>query len=134
MLAYGSSTDARKHFAAVLDAAAAGGMATVHRESGTVAVLDAERLRYFLARVIPSRAQVVPEAGGFSVVSDDLPVTADGITLKEALAEMVSALRDYADDWQSWGLKDAVNHRDNWGLVQLISLSDDLQLLEWITG
>jgi hypothetical protein len=28
----------------------------------------------------------------------------------------------------------APNHRDNWGLVQLIGLSDDEQLREWLAG
>jgi hypothetical protein len=26
------------------------------------------------------------------------------------------------------------NHRDNWGLVQLIALSDDDQLRDWLVG
>jgi hypothetical protein len=131
---YASSTEARRNFKAVLDAAVAGGMVMVHRESATAAVLDAKRLRHFLASVIPARARVVPEAGGFSVMGEGLPVAGDGNTLDEAMQEMVSALRDYAMDWQDWGLKDAPNHRDNWGLVQLISLSSDEELREWLDG
>ena len=46
---------------------------------------------------------------------------------------MVDALREYAQDWQDH-LLTAVNHRDNWGLVQLISLSDDEKLREWLVG
>ncbi|SEG42856.1 hypothetical protein SAMN05444920_102996 [Nonomuraea solani] len=46
---------------------------------------------------------------------------------------MIEALREYAEDWQS-RLLDAPNHRENWGLVQLISLSDDEQLREWLVG
>jgi hypothetical protein len=46
---------------------------------------------------------------------------------------MVDALREYAEDWQDH-LLDAPNHRENWGLVQLISLSDDDQLREWLVG
>ncbi|WP_431927398.1 hypothetical protein [Nonomuraea jabiensis] len=46
---------------------------------------------------------------------------------------MVDALREYAEDWQD-RLLDAPNHRENWGLVQLISLSDDDQLREWLVG
>jgi hypothetical protein len=42
-------------------------------------------------------------------------------------------LRDYAHDWQDH-LLNAPNHRGNWGLVQLISLSDDEQLREWLVG
>ncbi|CRK55774.1 hypothetical protein [Alloactinosynnema sp. L-07] len=62
-----------------------------------------------------------------------LPVAADGASLDEAIAEMVDALREYAEDWQRH-LLDAPNHRDNWGLVQLISFCDDEQLREWLVG
>jgi hypothetical protein len=62
-----------------------------------------------------------------------LPVAADGATFDEAVDEMVEALREYAQDWQD-RLLHAPNHRENWGLVQLISLSDDGQLREWLAG
>jgi predicted RNase H-like HicB family nuclease len=75
----------------------------------------------------------VPEAGGWSVFFPGLPIAADGATFDEAVAETVDALRDYADDWQE-RLLDSPNHRDNWGLVQLVSLSDDEQLRDWIVG
>jgi hypothetical protein len=45
----------------------------------------------------------------------------------------VPYLREYADDWQE-RLLDAPNHRNNRGLIQLIGLSDDNQLLEWLVG
>ena len=44
-----------------------------------------------------------------------------------------ASLREYAQDWQD-RLLDTPNHRDNWGLVQLIGLSDDEQLREWLVG
>jgi predicted RNase H-like HicB family nuclease len=108
-------------------------VATVRRESATTAVLDAARLRYFLASVVPSRAEVVQEGDGWSVFIPGLPVAADGATFDEAIDEMVEALREYAQDWQDRLLR-APNHRENWGLVQLISLSDDDQLREWLVG
>jgi hypothetical protein len=46
---------------------------------------------------------------------------------------MITALREYADDWQE-RLLDAPNHRDNWALVQLIGLSNDDQLRDWLVG
>jgi hypothetical protein len=46
---------------------------------------------------------------------------------------MAGALREYAEDWQD-RLLHAPNHRDNWALVQLITLSSDEQLREWLTG
>ena len=62
-----------------------------------------------------------------------LPVAADGETFDEAITEMVAALREYAEDWQDH-LLHAPNHRDNWGLMQMISLSSDDQLRDWLTG
>jgi predicted RNase H-like HicB family nuclease len=130
---YDSYTDARAHLKDLLDAAEKGRVATVRRDSATTAVVDVERLRHFLAALIPSRAEVVPEAGGWSVFFPSLPIAADGATFDEAVLETVDALREYADDWQEH-LLDSPNHRENWGLVQLISLSDDEQLRDWIVG
>jgi len=130
---YDSYSEARAHLKDLLDAAERGKVATVRRDSASAAVLDAARLRHFLATVVPSRAQVVAEAGGWSVFIPGLPVAADGPTFDAALDEMVQALREYAEDWQD-RLLDAPNHRDNWGLVQMISLSDDDQLREWLAG
>lgn len=130
---YDSYTDARAHLKDLLDAAERGRVATVRRESARTAVVDVERLRHFLASLVPSRAQVVPEADGWSVFIPGLPVAADGATFDEAITEMIEALREYADDWQE-RLLDAPNHRENWGLVQLISLSDDDQLADWLVG
>ena len=130
---YDSYTDARAHLKDLLDAAEKGRVATVRRDSATTAVVDVKRLRDFLASIVPSRAHVVPEAGGWSVFIPGLPVAADGSSFEEAVTEMVDALREYAEDWQD-RLLDAPNHRDNWGLVQLISFSDDEQLRDWLVG
>jgi predicted RNase H-like HicB family nuclease len=130
---YDSYSEARAHLKDLLDAAERGRVATVRRDSASAAVLDAERLRHFLASVVPSRAQVVAEAGGWSVFIPGLPMAADGPTFDAAIEEMAQALREYAQDWQD-RLADAPNHRDNWGLVQLICLSDDDQLRDWLTG
>ncbi|MBE2998563.1 prevent-host-death protein [Nocardiopsis sp. HNM0947] len=130
---YDSYTEARAHLKALLDAAESGRIATVRRDSARTAVVDVERLRRYLAAVSPARAQVVPEADGWSVFIPGLPVAADGATFGEALTEMVDALREYAEDWQDH-LLDAPNHRDNWGLVQMIGLSDDEQLRDWLVG
>ncbi|MGK8509357.1 prevent-host-death protein [Nocardia asiatica] len=130
---YDSYTDARAHLKELLDAAVGGRVATVRRDTEYAAVVDAERLRYMLAKVCPSAAEVVAENGGWSVFLPGLPVAADGATLDEALDETIAALREYADDWQT-RLRDAPNHRENWGLIQLIGLSDNHQLREWLVG
>ncbi|MBE1591573.1 prevent-host-death protein [Nonomuraea angiospora] len=126
-------TKARAHLKALLDAAERGRVATVRRESATTALVDVDRLRHHLAANTPPRAQAVPEDGGWSVFIPGPPLAAEGRTFNEAVIEMVDALREYAEDWQDH-LLDAPNHRENWGLVQLISLSDDDQLREWLVG
>lgn len=132
-LHYDSYSEGRSHLKDLLDAAQRGTLATVRRDSATAAVVDVERLRRFLASVIPSRAEAVPEAGGWSVFLPGLPVGADGATFEEAITETLEALREYADDWQD-RLLEAPNHREHWGLVQLIGLSDDEQLRTWLVG
>lgn len=130
---YESYSEARAHLKDLLDAAARGRVATVRRDSTRAAVVDVERLRHFLVSVCPSGAQVVSEAGGWSVFIPGLPVAADGPTFEEAIDEMIVGLREYAEDWQD-RLLDAPNHRDLWGLVQLICLCDDEQLRAWLVG
>ncbi|MGC4805494.1 type II toxin-antitoxin system HicB family antitoxin [Micromonospora sp. DT233] len=130
---YDSYTDARAHLKDLLDVAERGGVATVRRDTRRTALVDQERLRYFLASVTPSNAQVVPEEGGWSVFLPGHPVAADGATFDEAIDEMILALREYAEDWQD-RLLNAPNHADNWALVQLVSLSDDAQLRDWLVG
>jgi hypothetical protein len=130
---YDSYTDARNNLKQLLDAAEHGQVATVRRDAALTAVLDAGRLRHFLTSVVPSRAQVVQEADGWSVFIPGLPVAADAATFPDAISEMIEALREYARDWQDH-LLNAPNHWDGWGLVQLISLSDDDQLREWLVG
>lgn len=130
---YDSYSDARAHLKDLLDAAERGRVATIRRDAGKTALVDVERLRSHLAALLPSRAQVVAEGGGWSVYIPGVPIAADGATFDEAIAEMVAALREYSEDWQD-RLADTPNHRQNWGLVQLVALSDDEQLTEWLTG
>ncbi|MFI9405335.1 prevent-host-death protein [Nocardia sp. NPDC052316] len=130
---YDSYTEARAHLKDLLDAAGQGRVATVRRDTEYAAVVDAERLRYALAKLCPATAEVVAEDGGWSAFLPGLPIAADGATFDEAVDEMIVALREYADDWQS-RLRNAPNHRENWGLVQLIALSNDAQLRDWLVG
>lgn len=130
---YESYTEARAHLKDLLDAAGRGRVATVRRDDEQTAMVDAERLRRLLTVLHQPRAHAVAEADGWSVFLPGLPIGADGATLDEALDEMVDALRAYAEDWQDW-LLDAPNHRDNWGLIQLIDLSTDDQLRDWLAG
>jgi predicted RNase H-like HicB family nuclease len=130
---FDSYTDARTHLKDILDAAEKGRVATIRRDHARTAVVDVVRLQHVLVAVNQPRAHVVAESEGWSVFIPGLPVAADGATLEEAVAEMITSLREYAADWQE-RLLDTPNHRDNWGLVQLIGLSDDIQLREWLVG
>ncbi|MET9465086.1 prevent-host-death protein [Streptomyces sp. NPDC006544] len=130
---YENYTEARTHLKELLDAAGEGRVATVRRAAGCAAVVDVARLRRYLSTVCPSKAEVVAEEGGWSIFIPGLPVAADGSSFDEAVGEMVDALREYADDWQE-RLRLAPNHQDNWGLVQLIALSDDRELADWLVG
>ncbi|MFI1186553.1 prevent-host-death protein [Streptomyces californicus] len=130
---YDSYTEARTHFKDLLDAAGEGRVATVRRDSGRAAVVDVDRLRHYLSLVCAAKAQAVAESGGWSIFIPGIPVAADGATFDEAINEMVDALREYAEDWQD-RLRTAPNHQDHWGLVQLIALSDDQQLTDWLVG
>ncbi|MGI5180525.1 hypothetical protein ACQEVZ_29845 [Dactylosporangium sp. CA-152071] len=129
---FDSNSTARAHFKDLLDAARRGRVVTVQRETSRAAVVDSERLRATLVGALPL-PQVVAEDGGWSVFLPGVPVAADAATFDEAIKEMIVALREYADDWQEH-LLDAPNHRNNWALVQVIELSDDTQLREWLVG
>ncbi|MET0236016.1 MAG: prevent-host-death protein [Kibdelosporangium sp.] len=130
---FDSYTDARTHLKDLLDAAEKGRVATIRRDHARTAVVDVVRLQHVLVSMNQPRAHVVAESDGWSVFIPGLPVAADGATFEEAITEMIASLREYAEDWQD-RLLDTPNHRDNWGLVQLIGLSDDAQLREWLVG
>ena len=130
---FSTLTEGRAHLKNLIDAAAEGRPASIRRDSSRSAVVDAERLRLLLADYLPSGAELVPEAGGWTIVLPGQPLAADGSTVDDALNDMVSVLRDYAVDW-SQRLRLASNHAPNWALVQLIELSDDSQLRNWWVG
>ena len=128
---YDTVTEARAHFSALIDAAEAGVPATVQRDKRRGARGDAHRVPQFMVNESPPGAEVVAEAGGWSIMLPGLPIAADGETFDEALDEMVAALREYSQDWTDH-LRHASNHQQNWGLVQIIDLSSDEELHDWL--
>ena len=94
--------------------------------------IPAELLRDLLRRAV-TPPEVVAEEDGWSVLLHGHPVAAHGATLDEALADLVSALRDYADAWED-GLHSAPDHHHAAALVQLVAVEDDDALVAWARG
>jgi hypothetical protein len=129
---FDSVAEGRSHLRELLDAAARGFPAGLRRDNAGFAIVDAARLRQLLA-VRSRHAEIVAEADGWSIFVPGIPVAADGETLPEATAQMIDALREYAADWID-RLHVAPNHTENWWLVQLVELSSDAELADWLTA
>lgn len=127
-----TATEARAKFKSVLDAAESGVTVTVRRGSARSSVVDTERLRITLARLMDLDTQVFSEGGEWGAFLPRMPsVCATGDSLDELLDDLVVAARDYADGWNDH-LRHAPNHVENWGFVQVVTLSDDDQLRAWL--
>jgi predicted RNase H-like HicB family nuclease len=130
---FDSFTVARNNLRGVLDAAHRGLVTTVTRDKERFVVLSADSLGEQLRRLLPSRAVVVAEGGGWAALIPDVPVHGDAATFDEAIDDLMTALREYAEDWND-RLHTAPNHARHRSLVQLVELSDDAQLREWLLG
>lgn len=126
-----SYTTARGRLRDVLDAARAGLVTTVVRDRERYVVLAAEVLREELSRLLPARAVVVAEGGGWSAFIPGVPAHGDAPTFDEAITDLIEALREYAEEWND-DLYDVANHRQHRALVELVELSSDEQLREWL--
>lgn len=126
--------EARDHFADVLSRADNGVPVTVRRGHNLTAFVDAERLRNTLAALVGRRPQVFHEGEEWGAYLPDIPsVSATGDTLDEVLDDLILAAREYATDWIDH-LRIAPNHQGNWGFVQLVALSDDDFLRDWLSS
>lgn len=128
---FASFTLARGNFRAVLDAAAQGFVTTVDREDERFVIVAAAHQREDIARMRPSGASVVAEGGGWAVLLPGLPLHGDGATFEAAIQDAIVALREYAEDWNA-RLRAAPNHVDNRPVVELVELSSDEQLRDWL--
>lgn len=124
---------ARAHMSDLTDAAASGRVATYNRGAQRIAAVDVTRLRDALTKLHPANAEVIAEDGVVGLFMREPALAVEANTFHEAVADMVTALREYALDWDDH-LRLAPNHADNWGVVQIVTLSDDEQLTAWITG
>ena len=126
-------SQARERIKEALDAAEEGLPVNVIRAGRRSALVDSERLRQALGVAFPARAQTAHEAGVWAIYLESLPLLAEGATLEDALSTMVAELRLYAEDWVDH-LYVAPNHAQHWPLVQVITLSTDEQLKEWLVA
>ena len=106
---------------------------TVARDAERYLVIPAEQLREELAALRPSRAEVLAEGGGWAVILPGLPVHGDGDSFDSALDDVIVALREYAEDWNE-RLRTAPNHARHRSVVELVELSTDEQLRDWLLG
>ena len=128
---YPSYTVARSNLRGVLDAARAGLVTTLIRDTERYVVLDADVLRQQLHQLLPSSAVVVAEGAGWSAFLPGVPIHGDAETFEEAITDLIEALREYARDWND-DLHAAPNHRRHGSLVELVELSSDSQLRNWL--
>lgn len=127
---YETYTAARAGLRQLLDTARSGKVTTLRRDGESFTVVQSERLRDALARMLPSRPVVAADGSSWAAYIPGVPVAGDGHSVDDAVADLIDALRDYATDWND-RLLTAPNHRDNWALVELVELSSDDQLAAW---
>ena len=129
-----SFTKARNNFKEVLDAAEQGRTATIDRDGQRAVIVNAERLQHTLSVLSRGQVQVVAEPDmSWTLLLPGTPIAAQASDFDVAVAGFIEGLRDHAQDWQQ-RLRLVPNHADNWGLVQLVELSDQYQLRQWILG
>jgi hypothetical protein len=130
---FDSYTETRNKLRCVFDAAHEGLVTTVIRDKERFVVQSADARGAELRRLLPARAVVVAEGGGWAAFIPGVPVHGDADTFDDALDDLIDALRDYAEDWND-RLHTAPNHAGHRSLVELVELSDDDQLREWLIG
>lgn len=130
---YDSMASARKSLGAVLDDAHRGHAVTIRRKNETAAVVTASKLRRYLASTQKARAEVLQEEGRWVVLLRGRPFVSEGLTVDDAIDDLITSLREYAEDWAD-RLRTAPNHEGNWPFVNLITLSTDAELRSWISG
>ena len=127
---YPSFSSARVHLKEVLDRADRGQIVTIARGHEKSAVLSADKLRELLTQTVRPQIQVAHEDDRIIVFMESRPFVSEGLTVDDALDDLIESLREYAEDWVEH-LSGAPNHAGNWALVELVTLSSDQQLRDW---
>jgi len=130
---FDSYTEARNQLRRVLDAAHQGLITIVTRDNERFVVSSAEARSAELRRLLPSSTVVAQEGGGWAAFLPGVPVHGDAGSFDGAIADLVAALREYAEDWND-RLHAARNHVQHRSLVELVELSDDEQLRNWLVA
>lgn len=130
---FDSYSEARDKLRYVLDAAHEGLVTTVTRNKERFVVQSADVRGAELRRLLPSQAVVAHEGGGWAAFIPGVPVHGDADTFDDVIDDLIDALRDYAEDWND-RLHAAPNHAQHRSLVELVELSDDDQLRDWLVG
>lgn len=129
---FNTYTSARQHFRAVLDAARAGLVTTVAR---CRALCRRARRAGSGGPCKASAFERASRRGGWRLGSrpPGLPIHGDGETFDAALDDVIVALREYAEDWND-RLRLVPNHAQNRAVAELVELSTDDQLRDWLLG
>lgn len=128
---YPSYSRAREHLKDMLDATATGRTVTIARDGAISAMLPVDPLRAYFFRTVSPRVSVFREDDSVVALMEGRPFVSEGTDVDGALADLVESLREYAADWED-RLQHAPNHHDAWGLVQLVKLSTDAELVDWL--
>jgi hypothetical protein len=89
------------------------------------------RLREHLCRGVSPAVRILHENGRVIALMDGRGVASEGTNLEDVLQDLVLTLREYSQDWDD-RLKHAPNHVHNRDLVQLVALSTNDELLQWL--
>ena len=128
-----TASQARPKIKDILDASQRGRAVRIERDSHTSAVVDADRLRKHFAATVSAQPEASMDDGAWVMTIPGLPIAVEATLYEDAISELVYALQEYAEDWHG-RLGQAPNHAGNWSLVQLVELSTDEQLKQWVTG
>lgn len=128
---YPTFAGTREHLKDVLDATAQGRTVTVGRGKEVSAVMPLKKVRDYFFRTVSPRTKVFSEDGRVVAIMDGRPFASEGVTVDDAIGDLIESLREYAEDWEGH-YQHATNHAQNWALVQLVNFSTDDQLNDWL--
>lgn len=132
-LDYATFTDARSHLKEAYDRASRGTTVRLGRDGDRLALVSQPRLREYFAATVAPELRVGQEDDRWIASMDARPFVAEGRDAESAIDELAVELREYADDYEIH-YAHASNRQSEWGLVQLVLLSNDAELAEWLRG